>query len=443
MDKVIVKTASPEIMALQRQTMKAGYEALTDVSMEDIPVLCAESADVHGLLIDRAMITPEQIRQLRARLRSALFPIILFSEPMTPEETDQWITAGATEILTMPISAALMGRRIDNVIRLYCISRSLSDQEHDRLTGLYNRYAFYHFAQEMIANDPCAEYTIILSDIEDFRLINQRFGEEKGDELLAYVGRALGAISGEAMLFARYSGDQFVGIIKRVVPESDADEAPLTNGMDMLYANAPLAHFKVKFGLYDNVDKSLPISIMCDRAAMALRTVKHQYNQTLAKYSPQMQQQFNREQRIIDSMEEALAQEQFQVYYQPKHDVQSSRIVGVEALVRWIHPSYGFMSPGEFIPLFERNGFISQLDKYVWRHVCRDVKEWLAHGLPVVPVSVNASRRDLLQEGYLQAVQAPLKEYGVDPRYFHMEITESIFMEDAEILAPVIEQLRS
>ena len=438
MDKVIVKTNNPMIRELQNQTMKVGYEAIYDCEIPEIPTICASHKDVHGLLVDRELITPEEVRQLRETLQNELFPIILFAGDMTDPEAGAWIGAGVSEILQLPMPAPLIGKRIGNVIRMYC----MSGQSRDRLTGLYNRHAFYHFAREMILADPEAEYTIIISDIEHFKLINERFGEETGDQLLKYVGDSLSAMNGEDVLFARYGGDEFVGIMKRNTSEVEQSEAPLANGMEFMYANAPVEHFEAKFGIYDNVDKSLPISIMCDRAMVALKTIKSQYGRMLAKYTPQMQQKFLREQQIVDSMEEAIRQEQFQVYYQPKHSAVTSEVIGVEALVRWEHPSFGFMSPGEFIPLFERNGFISKLDLYVWNQVCKDVKRWQQMGLPVVPVSVNASRRDIIQEKFVEAIAEPLKKYEVDPAFFHMEITESIFMEDAEILAPTIKDLQ-
>ena len=442
MDKVILSTSDAAVREKVLATMKAGYEPLPDIAADAIPELCAARGDIHGVLIDRDWITPEQVGRIRAAVKNGLFPILLICDALSEAETNMWLGAGVTEFLPRTMPASLLGKRVGNVVWLYCVSRSLSDQSHDSLTGLYNRAAFYHYAEEMMLADPDAEYTIIISDIENFKLINGRFGEAKGDELLRYVGRSLGAVNRNGVLFARYGGDRFVGILKRPSPEAGQDEAPLVSGMEMMYANAPVEHFAAKFGIYDNVDKSLPVSIMCDRALMALNSIKHQYDRMLAKYDPQMQMKLNREQRIIDSMETALTEEQFVVYYQPKHDIKTSALIGVEALVRWIHPAYGFMSPGEFIPLFERNGFISKLDKYVWNRVCRDARDWLDQGLPPIPVSVNASRRDLLQDGFRAAVEEPLKRCGVDPKYFHMEITESIYMEDAQILAPVIDQLR-
>ena len=314
--------------------------------------------------------------------------------------------------------------------------------EIDELTGLHNRSAFYRHAKTLIEREPDAQYMIIISDIESFKAINIRYGEEMGDSLLRYVGDSLKAFNNEGTLFGRYSGDQFVGIIRQNEAHSTEDLRPMAEGMAIMYKNAPVSHFEVKFGIYDNVEKDIPISIMCDRAMMALRTIKHQYGKMVAIYDQRMRQQYMKEQQIQESMEEALSERQFKVYYQPKHDALSGELIGAEALVRWIHPVYGFMSPGEFLPIFEKNGFISTLDKYVYRTVLQDQKRWKESGLHIVPVSVNASRRDIIHASFLEEVISVIDSADVDADMLHMEITETTFIEDIEILRPIIEKVR-
>ena len=317
-----------------------------------------------------------------------------------------------------------------------------ADAEHDELTGLYNRRAFYRHAQEMIQQDPEADYCVILSDIENFKMINNRYGEKKGDELLRYIGTCLGAMNGEHVLFARFGGDQFVGLMRQIAPIGDDAETPIVESMQMLYQYAPVERFTVKFGIYDDVDHTLPISAMCDRAMMAVRSIKHQYGRTIAKYDQNMQTQYLREQAFLEYMEEALKKDQFQVYYQPKHSAQTGELIGAEALIRWIHPVFGFLAPDEFLPLFERNGFISRLDLYVLEKVCEAQNDWLARGLPVVPISVNAFRKDFYHGNCVQLLKKTLKKSALDPKLLHMEVTESLYIEDAEKLRPIIEEIR-
>ena len=312
----------------------------------------------------------------------------------------------------------------------------------DELTTLYTKKSFFKIAQKMMQEAPEDDYNIIISDIDSFKMINARYGEDKGDELLAFVGKSLQVLNCPTICFGRYSGDQFVGFFRVDKSIENPDFSPLFTGMEMMYKNAPVAHYEVKFGIYENVDKTLSISAMCDRAIIALRTIKHQYGKMLAKYTQDMNLQYMKEKEIEDTMESSLNENQFKVYYQPKHDCKTGKLVGAEALTRWIHPNYGFMSPAEFIPIFERNGFISKLDCFVWYSVYHKQKEWVNKGYQVVPVSINISYKDLIHENILKEMYNVLSKKDIDPSLFHMEITESTFIDDLEYVKPIVQTIR-
>lgn len=442
MPKIYVKTKNASMIPKLNKGRKPGYILVSvplDTPLTSLPV---QDSDVHGLVVDGDLFSPDQLSAIRETAGDPLFPVILVIDSPSEQETGMWIRCGVSDIFSPDSPAPLLSRRLGSAVQLFCMAQSIYGQARDKLTGLYNRTAFYHFAKEMVSARPEDSYTVILSDIENFKRINERFGEERGDALLHYVGSVLGEMNNEDCLFARYSGDQFVGILRQPAPDAQFDPALMEQAIRRLYAEAPIEHFNVQFGLYENVDKSLPVSIMCDRALIALKTIKHQYGRNYARYTVQLQQRFTREQQILDSMEQAISEHQFEVYYQPKHDTVTSAVIGAEALVRWNHPVYGFMSPAEFIPLFERSGFISKLDKYVWNQVCLDMKSLIEAGFPVVPVSINVSRKDLAMERFLELLHAPLDLYGLDPRLFHMELTETVYMEDAQILAPLLKTVQ-
>ncbi len=182
---------------------------------------------------------------------------------------------------------------------------------------------------------------------------------------------------------------------------------------------------------------------MCDRARLAADSIKGHYGEMMAFYDEKLRKQLIMEQEIVDAMETALTQEQFKVYYQPKHNLKENKIGGAEALVRWIHPKYGFMNPAQFIPIFEQNGFITKLDFYVWKKVCRDLKEWKDRGLPIVPVSVNASRTDFDVLDLDQRIKELADEYEIEPKYIHIEVTESAYSDSPKRLKDVVEGLIS
>ena len=142
-------------------------------------------------------------------------------------------------------------------------------------------------------------------------------------------------------------------------------------------------------------------------------------------------------------MDEALEKEQFQVYYQPKHDCETEKVTGAEALIRWNHPKYGFMSPGQFIPLFERNGFITKIDSYVIKKVCGDMKEWIDKGITPVPVSINVSRRDFFEKGWIAEQLELINSKELNPELLHIEVTESLYVENADIIIEQVKKIQS
>ena len=142
-------------------------------------------------------------------------------------------------------------------------------------------------------------------------------------------------------------------------------------------------------------------------------------------------------------MQTALSEKQFTVYFQPKHSLNDDSMIGAEALVRWIHPEWGFMSPGEFIPLFEKNGFIRNLDEFVWESVCEKLCEWKNKGYPLVPVSVNVSRADIYRSNVIETLSRLIEKYKIDPSLLHLEITESAYTENPEQIISTVEALQN
>ena len=146
-------------------------------------------------------------------------------------------------------------------------------------------------------------------------------------------------------------------------------------------------------------------------------------------------------QMIVESADTALREGQFLVYYQPKHDFHTDQTCGAEGLVRWIHPELGFMNPALFIPLFEQNGFITKMDFNIWDQVCRTLKKWQAEGVPVVPVSINVSRRDFQTEDLAGKIMALVDGHGLDHSMIHIEVTESAYSDDPEKITETVKTL--
>lgn len=178
------------------------------------------------------------------------------------------------------------------------------------------------------------------------------------------------------------------------------------------------------------------------RALLAARSIKGQYGKFFAIYDDTLRNQLLREQAITDSMETALARNQFLVYLQPKYRIRDENLIGAEALVRWIHPEWGFLSPAEFIPLFEKNGFITKLDQFVWDKACAAIRSWDDRGYYPISVSVNVSRADIYNEDLVSTLIQIVERYGLSPSRLHLEITESAYTENPKQIIDTVTLLR-
>ena len=198
----------------------------------------------------------------------------------------------------------------------------------------------------------------------------------------------------------------------------------------------------MKWGIYRVEDRNVSVERMCDRALLAVRSIKGMYKKFFAYYDDELRSKLLQEQEIVDSMESALAQGQFEIYLQPKYRLKDNRMSGAEALVRWNHPEWGLQSPAVFIPLFERNGFITRLDQYVWDKVCAVMQSWKNRGLPPLPVSVNVSRADIYNADLTAVLMGLLQKYELPPASLHLEITESAYTENPRQIIETVSHLR-
>lgn len=313
--------------------------------------------------------------------------------------------------------------------------------QKDSLTGLYTKEVFYKRVEEILANNPNKDYRILYSDIENFKAVNEKYGVEAADALLQYLAHAVKRILPDNyILGGRLSGDRFV-FLQDGKPQNREEGIRIAKE---ILKESPIPNIVWKHGIYyTSFDRSVPVRTMCDRAKSALNSIKGVYGVNCAVYSDKLRQDILAQQQILDNMEEALEKEEFCVYLQPKHNIHTDKTGGAEALVRWIHPTLGFMNPGVFIPLFEKNGFIRTLDEYVFTKVCELLRDWIRDGKPVVPISVNLSRRDFESPDLAEQIIAKTDSYGIPHELIHIEITETIFSENPEQTAEIIKKLHA
>lgn len=314
----------------------------------------------------------------------------------------------------------------------------LVQYHRDSLTGLYSMDFFLQRAEEIMAQNPDQKYKILVSNIINFKVINDKYGARKGDELLKFLAETGRKLFPNFIIGARLYADKFV-CLQHGIPMTREEGLKLEQA---ILENSPVPNITWKHGIYyTKYNPELPVIAMVDRARLALESIRDNYDVKCAVYDEKLRTDLIVNQQIVDDAKKALELEQFQVYLQPKHDLHKDVTGGAEALVRWIHPELGFISPGNFIPVFEQNGFIRNLDKYVLHKVCQIINRWEKEKKPCVPISVNLSRRDFETEDIADRIIRVVDSYGVDHGLIHLELTETAFSDNPERISKTIKEL--
>ena len=296
--------------------------------------------------------------------------------------------------------------------------------ERDSLTGLLTEKAFQERARVLIDRGSSAKLDVVARDAERIKIVNETFGTIAGEQLLM---SSAGAIEEQEkpLLITRARADTFFMLKERA---EDSYER-MSNRLAAFLSEYPLPmRLQAKLGVYQIDEKPPDVARICDRALMAAESVKNDYNNDLALYDASMRKQMITEQTIVNTTVESIEREDYYVVLQPKVEVATQRVIGAEALVRWNHPDLGAVSPKDFIPTFEKNGFVHTLDCYVWEKACGMLERWRGTG-NAVPLSVNVSRADLYREDLAELLADMVRSHRLEPADLHLEITETVFVE--------------
>ncbi len=310
----------------------------------------------------------------------------------------------------------------------------------DELTGLYNKNTFYDAARNRMENNPDTKYVIACLDIEKFKFINDRFGYAEGDKLLQYIAEKLRKRASEyGTVAARFSPDLFFLLDKAEDINPEAFGAKMQRWVE----NYPLeCDIKIAVGIYRPESMTMPVRLMCDRANMAVDTVKNNYIINVAEYNKDVRDFLVAQSELLGDVEKAFETREFKVYLQPKFDIRTNKVIGAESLVRWIHNKKGLISPKDFIPMFEQNMLITRLDAYIWEESCRLIREWIDKGYGEIPISVNVSRVDISLIDIPKKFTELTEKYNIDARLIEIEITESAFTNDETSIINIVDELR-
>lgn len=378
------------------------------------------------------------LSRIRSQKKFKNIPVIVSTGAQEQEDELKCLRLGAADFIKKPFIPEVVKYRVGNVSKLRESIALLHVLEKDPVTGLLSKDFFFRRAKEIMDANSEKEYRIVVTDVEKFKLVNEKYGIKMGDQVLQHIAKRFSDLIPNYVLGGRISGDKFVWLQEKVVQTREEGLKLLEEVLE----GAPVPNLVMKHGIfYVNQNRKLTVQAMYDRARLAMESIKNVYGVYCAVYDDKIRQDLMTQKQVLDNMEKGLEEGQFQVYYQPKHNIRTNSTGGAEALVRWIHPELGFMNPGVFIPLFEQNGFIREMDAYVFRAVCRDFVQWKAEGKRVVPISINLSRRDFDKEDLAEKIIDIVDGYGIEHELIHFELTESAFVENPEQIARTIGKL--
>lgn len=431
-----------DMLELQLQDEFAILKAAN--GQEALDILKQRYSEISLMLLDLMMpvMTGEELLQrVQGDPLLSSVPIVVMTSEDSTENESRCLELGASDFIRKPFDPFILHHRVRGLIRLHEADSALAAIERDNVTGLYNKEAFIHYAN-IFRNEHRGETLVaVVSQITDFEYLEERYGAEALRGHLNHIGKLLQGPVG--VTIAGYIGEGRFATLNigtdKLTPEWIRSVAAehLTG--------SPIPSARAKFGIYCPVPEDRDLTQIYRTINAKLATMSESYQDDIVVFGAEEEESLQRRRQLAADMEASLSNGDFYVVFQPKHRAADGSLCGAEALVRWNHPTLGPVSPGEFIPLFEENGFINQLDSYVHIHVYRMMKAWLREGLPVVPVSANFSRRDLLDSTYVDYLVSVKREQPQDvpAHLLRAEITESLLTQDLELLLENLAKLHS
>lgn len=311
-------------------------------------------------------------------------------------------------------------------------------KERDRF-GLLTRESFLSCVQNQLHSKINNTTCIAAVDIEHMKLLNNWFGQQTGDRVLRRIASILLNMEEEnGYLVGRFGSDDFF----LFMPSEEARIQQVYEDVSTaIEEECPRANFRPLIGVCEVEAGETDAAMLCNNAQIAADAVRGQEGKRIRRFDYTMMRAIQRRQRLIADMKKALQDEGFTFFLQPKYNSVTGKIVSMEALARWEHSEFGSVSPSEFVPLMEKSGLVTWLDRFVWEGVCRVLHEWQMEGRRVVPISVNVSRQDFEIIDVPESFNRLVKRYDIDPRLLRVEITETIFAENMDQINQAVEQL--
>nr|WP_308657053.1 EAL domain-containing protein [uncultured Agathobacter sp.] len=310
---------------------------------------------------------------------------------------------------------------------------------HDSLTGLLNRDQFYEEVHDMVNKYPDTTFYLICSNIKDFKFINEIFGMEKGNQVLINQAKLMASNPSERTICARLMNDRFA----LCLPREEFDEKRVADSIEELQREftGNSFHLHTYMGVYEIRDRDEAVRVMVDKANIAADTIKNDFDCCVAYYDGHLLEISIEQRRLLGEFEPALQKDEFAMYLQPQVNCDGVA-KGAEALVRWVHPSRGILTPYAFINILENAGLIYKLDLYIWEKAAQKLAEWKEKGYGSYHISVNISTKDFYIIDIYETFTGLISKYDIPASKLHLEITETTLMTDFEKNMNIIHKLQ-
>lgn len=450
MENTVLVVEDNEInRALLTAILEDSYHVLeADNGRRALEILQEPKNKVSAVITD--LIMPEMdgyqfLEVYRSSPEFSNIPVIVSTSQSDSESEVKCLEYGAWDFIKKPYDAQIIRFRVKNVIErseLYLLRKLRYQEQFDTLTGIYIKNMFISQVEKKLRENPDVDFMLLHLDIYQFQVYNSVFGMLEGDKLLRHIADLLRSMSKtkEHMVYCRFEADAF-GIC---LPAADTDA--IQNMMDNFRKDFQIYQkdydILPNMGIFYIEDRTASVAGMIDHAKLASKECKGNYIQNYYVYSKDMEERLQEAQSIVNEMDRAMNEKQFVLYLQPKYGLKQHELEGAEVLVRWMHPEKGMVSPGKFIPVFEKNGLIMKLDYYIWDKTCGLIRNWLDRGFDPFPISVNISRVSMYNPRIVEEIYDLTVKYNVPPRLFQLELTESAYTDNPEAIKKAMQQLQ-
>ncbi|MBQ6553748.1 MAG: EAL domain-containing protein, partial [Firmicutes bacterium] len=381
------------------------------------------------------------LKIIRSDSDTRRIPVIVLTSEKEAEVKS--LKLGAADFITKPYEVPEVIRaRVQHAIELAESSVIIHETERDELTGLFNKQFFFEYGKMIDNQNGNMPMDAIIMDINRFHIVNELYGRAYGDMVLKKLGTSIHKlVSHTGGLACRSDSNGFCIYL----PHAEDLKERLVLYVEEIDKILGDRKISVRMGIYYDNGESADMEKRFDCARLACRKLRNSYATCFDFYDAEIHNKELYAERLINDMDTALETKQFKVYYQPKYDITGDTpiLTSAEALIRWFHPEFGMVSPGEFISLFEDNGLIQKLDRYVWNEAAAQIKRWNEKYGIYIPVSVNVSRVDIFDPVLKETLNDIVSKNGITQEKLLLEITESAYTDSAVQITDAVNMLRS